>query len=79
MILFISPNDKNIRFPFPFSLKGCLFYFVQDLRSSNLYGVDDNSPGGKNGRGGSHQEVIIDEEAPFIPSAKGLLSRPKPS
>ncbi|KAL8487283.1 hypothetical protein ACS0TY_023819 [Phlomoides rotata] len=51
----------------------------KDLRSSNLYGVDDNSPGGKNGRGGSHQELIIDEEAPFIPSAKGLLSRPKPS
>ncbi|XP_057777796.1 probable sugar phosphate/phosphate translocator At3g17430 [Salvia miltiorrhiza] len=56
---------------------------AKDLRSSNMYGVDDNSSnsgmGGKNGRSGSHLEVVIDEEVPLIPASKGLLSRSKPS
>ncbi|KAK4487269.1 hypothetical protein RD792_006124 [Penstemon davidsonii] len=51
-------------------------------RSSNLYILDENSNnslGTKNGRNGSHLEVNVDEEAPLIPSLKGLLSRTKPS
>ncbi|XP_042010094.1 probable sugar phosphate/phosphate translocator At1g48230 isoform X1 [Salvia splendens] len=56
---------------------------AKDLRSSNMYGLDDNSSNssmaGKNGRSGSHLEVVIDEEVPLIPASKGLLSRSKPS
>ncbi|KAL1561409.1 putative sugar phosphate/phosphate translocator [Salvia divinorum] len=55
---------------------------AKDLRSSNMYGLDDNSNngmGGKNARSGSHLEVVIDEDVPFIPASKGLLSRSKPS
>ncbi|KAL1557208.1 putative sugar phosphate/phosphate translocator [Salvia divinorum] len=56
---------------------------AKDLRSSNMYGLDDNSSnsgmGGKNGRSGSHLEVVMDEEVPLIPASKGLLSRSKPS
>ncbi|KAL3835104.1 hypothetical protein ACJIZ3_009840 [Penstemon smallii] len=51
-------------------------------RSSNLYILDENSNnslGAKNQRNGSHLEVNVDEEAPLIPSLKGLLSRTKPS
>lgn len=48
-----------------------------------MYGLDENSSnsgmGGKNGRSGSHVEVIIDEEVPLIHAAKGLSSRSKPS
>lgn len=55
----------------------------KDLRTSNMYGLDENSSnsgmGGKNGRSGSHVEVIIDEEVPLIHASKGLLSRSKPS
>lgn len=63
--------------------KSCLIGFLQDLRTSNMYGLDENSSnsgmGGKNGRSGSHVEVIIDEEVPLIHASKGLLSRSKPS
>ncbi|KAL7145649.1 hypothetical protein ABFS83_07G100200 [Erythranthe nasuta] len=54
-----------------------------EKRSSNLYFPDENSNnglGGKNGRNnGSHLDTNVDEEAPLIPSLKGLLSRTKPS
>ena len=47
-----------------------------------MYGLDDNSSnngmGLKNARSG-HIEVVIDEDVPFIPASKGLLSRSKPS
>ncbi|KAK6118645.1 hypothetical protein DH2020_047637 [Rehmannia glutinosa] len=55
---------------------------MTEKRSPDLYGLDENSSSGlgaKNGRNGSHVEVIVDEEAPLIPSLKGLSSRTKPS
>ncbi|KAK4425167.1 putative sugar phosphate/phosphate translocator [Sesamum alatum] len=53
-----------------------------EKRSSDLYFSDENSNnslGGKNARNGSHLDTNVDEEAPLIPSSKGLLSRTKPS
>ncbi|KAL0388121.1 UNVERIFIED_CONTAM: putative sugar phosphate/phosphate translocator [Sesamum radiatum] len=53
-----------------------------EKRSSDLYFSDENSNnglGGKNARNGSHLDANVDEEAPLIPSSKGLLSRTKPS
>ncbi|KAI3459844.1 hypothetical protein Pfo_016507 [Paulownia fortunei] len=55
---------------------------MTEKRSLNLYSLDENSNsglGGKNGRNGSHLEVLVDEEAPLIPALKGLSSRTKPS
>ncbi|KAK6146368.1 hypothetical protein DH2020_020237 [Rehmannia glutinosa] len=53
-----------------------------EKRSSNVYFLDENSKnslGGMNGRMGSHLDAHVDEEAPLIPSSKGLSSRSKPS
>ncbi|KAL0376999.1 UNVERIFIED_CONTAM: putative sugar phosphate/phosphate translocator [Sesamum calycinum] len=53
-----------------------------EKRSSDLYFSDENSNnglGGKNARNGSLLDANVDEEAPLIPSSKGLLSRTKPS
>ncbi|XP_073284166.1 probable sugar phosphate/phosphate translocator At3g17430 isoform X1 [Primulina huaijiensis] len=53
-----------------------------EKRSSDLYVPSEDSNYsivGKNGRSGSHLDVIVDEEAPLIPSSKGLSSRTKPT
>ncbi|KAI3473886.1 hypothetical protein Pfo_028067 [Paulownia fortunei] len=52
-----------------------------EKRSSNLYFPNENynSLEAKNGRNGSHLDANVDEEAPLIPSSKGLSSRTKPS
>ncbi|XP_073048709.1 probable sugar phosphate/phosphate translocator At3g17430 isoform X1 [Primulina eburnea] len=53
-----------------------------EKRSSDLYVPSEDSSYsivGKNGRSGSHLDVIVDEEAPLIPSSKGLSSRTKPT
>lgn len=46
---------------------------MTEKRSPSPYGVDENS------KNGSYVEVMVDEEAPLIPSLKGLSSRTKPS
>ncbi|XP_073056550.1 probable sugar phosphate/phosphate translocator At3g17430 [Primulina eburnea] len=53
-----------------------------EKRSSDLYfPIEDSnhSLAGKNGRSGSQLDVMVDEEAPLIPSSKGLSSRTKPT
>ncbi|KAL6578190.1 hypothetical protein OROMI_010518 [Orobanche minor] len=48
-------------------------FLMTEKRSPSPYGVDENS------KNGSYVEVMVDEEAPLIPSLKGLSSRTKPS